>query len=827
MERLPLQAATVAESRAIELSDQTGTGMMHADNLGEDCPVFENLFEFYQIYVGGTIDATQRLTNRLCDIAINWAGGLHHAKKCETSGFCNINDLVLGILELLKYHARVLYIDIDLHHSHGVGNILIDSNGTVKLADFGVDACMFDTGWLLKSCNSCMDMISTDIWSFGITTLELAHGHAPFSKYPPMKVLLMTLQNAPPGLDYKRDRQFSKQKSHVPKFGNWEGDNLPYTTFFENAQPPLVSMCQTKYEPACSVDPRARSGMSLHVREGIRMKYPTSDKSERVSSHLDVVQGQMSRHNIHVSEPNEPAREGRYWGYQDDAICLFREIVRMRPQHSISLYNKLLSTIVKMKHLSVALSVFDEMRRKSAPSGYEPNVTTFTTLIKGHFLDDKVAEAEKLFKKLLVLKICEPNDVMILTVINGLCKAGQTLPAFELLHALEKTKWKPNVNAYSAMIDGLCKSGMVDNALQLLSQMTAKGISPNVVTCSSMIQGLLDVGRWEDARDVLDEMTNLKISKTMYTFNILVDAYCKEGKVKDAEDVLQDMMQQNISPDIITYNALIEGYCVAGNMSKAKEVFNSIGENNLKPSIITYSSLMDGYCKKGKIEEAWRLFLEVTRKGLKHNTITYNTMIHGLFNKGKFAEGWKQFKDMEVRQVHPNLPTYNILLDGLCKNKEIDKAVTFLHSMEEKGIIPNIITYVILVDGLCKNGKLEVARDVLNELPSRGLQPNVQIYTIIVGSLCREGSMEEAKLLLVKMEEGGCAPDSCLYNVIVQSLLRRNELSEAIPFLEEMCERGFSTDVTTMSLLIDELQGDRKNLMLLEMIKTLVPKDIM
>jgi serine/threonine protein kinase len=40
--------------------------------------------------------------------------------------------------------------------------------------------------------------------------LELAHGHAPFSKYPPMKVLLMTLQNAPPGLDHDRDKRFSK-----------------------------------------------------------------------------------------------------------------------------------------------------------------------------------------------------------------------------------------------------------------------------------------------------------------------------------------------------------------------------------------------------------------------------------------------------------------------------------------------------------------------------------------------------------------------------------------------------------------------------------------
>ena len=40
------------------------------------------------------------------DIAVNWAGGAHHAKKAEASGFCYINDIVLGILELLKRHQR-------------------------------------------------------------------------------------------------------------------------------------------------------------------------------------------------------------------------------------------------------------------------------------------------------------------------------------------------------------------------------------------------------------------------------------------------------------------------------------------------------------------------------------------------------------------------------------------------------------------------------------------------------------------------------------------------------------------------------------------------
>ncbi|KAK4336834.1 hypothetical protein RND71_043654 [Anisodus tanguticus] len=69
---------------------------------------------------GGSVAGAIKLNKQACDIAVNWGGGLHHAKKSEASGFCYVNDIVLAILELLKYHQRVLYIDIDIHHGDGV-----------------------------------------------------------------------------------------------------------------------------------------------------------------------------------------------------------------------------------------------------------------------------------------------------------------------------------------------------------------------------------------------------------------------------------------------------------------------------------------------------------------------------------------------------------------------------------------------------------------------------------------------------------------------------------------------------------------------------------
>jgi acetoin utilization deacetylase AcuC-like enzyme len=75
-------------------------------NVGDDCPVFDGLFDFCGISAGGSMEGAARLNRGKCDIAINWAGGLHHAKKSEASGFCYVN----GRLNCLVCMSWVLMI---------------------------------------------------------------------------------------------------------------------------------------------------------------------------------------------------------------------------------------------------------------------------------------------------------------------------------------------------------------------------------------------------------------------------------------------------------------------------------------------------------------------------------------------------------------------------------------------------------------------------------------------------------------------------------------------------------------------------------------------
>jgi len=225
-----------------------------------------------------------------------------------------------------------------IHRDVKAGNLLINEDGLVRLGDFGVSSSLMETGerkgyrktFVGTPCWMAPEVMEqsgydykADIWSFGITALELATGHAPFAKYPPLKVLMLTLQNEPPTLDrdqasHKFSRTFKemidscliKDPSRRPT-----SEKLLQHPFFKQAKkksylvstilhdiPPLTQITHIKKTPQPKVN--HEKGISWDFDNDSDISGSELQKEESTPNSVESVSEIVSNNSKQVSPDN-------------------------------------------------------------------------------------------------------------------------------------------------------------------------------------------------------------------------------------------------------------------------------------------------------------------------------------------------------------------------------------------------------------------------------------------------------------------------------------------------------------------------------------------
>jgi serine/threonine-protein kinase OSR1/STK39 len=209
---------------------------------------------------------------------------LHCLASRRKLGYLPIEPHIIYILHETLLGLQYLHNNGQIHRDVKAGNILLDGNGDVRIADFGVSGWLVQSGSQQEKANTfvgtpcwmapeVMEQIhgydtKADVWSLGITAMELAKGYAPYAKYPPMKVLILTIQEEPPSLDTYDDDDGSVEE---------------WTKGFQN----IVSMCLQKNP---SKRPSCEELLQKHFSEFNKEEYRQMRRDKMRTEICDLVQ---------------------------------------------------------------------------------------------------------------------------------------------------------------------------------------------------------------------------------------------------------------------------------------------------------------------------------------------------------------------------------------------------------------------------------------------------------------------------------------------------------------------------------------------------------
>ena len=175
--------------------------------------------------------------------------------------------IISSIIKMLLNSIKFLHKNNIIHRDIKGNNILLNENGKIQLCDFGTST-MYVSNRNLKKAGSSYWMspemckgneynFPTDIWSLGITCIELAEGNPPYSEVKSLIAIKTIAKNPPQSL--KNPEKFSK------KFNNF------------------ISLC-------LKINPNERGNIDQLINHDFICEFSDDDNDDAMKELIDMIE---------------------------------------------------------------------------------------------------------------------------------------------------------------------------------------------------------------------------------------------------------------------------------------------------------------------------------------------------------------------------------------------------------------------------------------------------------------------------------------------------------------------------------------------------------
>merc|ERR1719210_1020738 len=185
--------------------------------------------------------------------------------------------------------------------------------------------------------------------------------------------------------------------------------------------------------------------------------------------------------------------------------------------------------------------VYQDMRARGIPC----NIITFNTLLDACAKACAMNKASQLLEE-MGKSDAEPDLITYSTLVKGYCAEGDVGRAFHILDKMKRDdKFSPDEIMYNSILDGCAKQQRVDDALRMLDEMKSRGVSPSNYTLSILVKLLGNARRLPQAFQMVEDLSRQNgFRPNIQVYTCLVQACVQARRLEKALALHETVLAQ-------------------------------------------------------------------------------------------------------------------------------------------------------------------------------------------------------------------------------------------------------------------------------------------